>query len=152
MNTRPLTAHQMRDPNRITTVLEAIRRAWLKQPDLRLAQLLINAIGSCEPCPEVFNAEDDALLQGLARYEALTGSVTVAITGWCLGFHKISHTQVLQELAKMSLTEAKAATDAVLEGHTVEVEVRGSAAAAKLVAALREIGAVARIHGDADGT
>jgi hypothetical protein len=53
----------------------------------------------------------------------------------------------------MSLSEAKAATDAVLDGRTVELRVRGSAAATRLVAALSELGAVVQIpEGPENGT
>lgn len=38
--------------------------------DLRLGQLLINAVRPPSPCPELFYAEDDKLIEGLARYMA----------------------------------------------------------------------------------
>lgn len=34
----------MRDPDRIRDVLDAIRRVWEKYPDLRLGQLILNAV------------------------------------------------------------------------------------------------------------
>jgi uncharacterized protein YihD (DUF1040 family) len=60
----------MRDPARIDTVLEALRLAWQQDPDLRLGQLVVNAVRPASPCPELFHVEDDALLEGLARYVA----------------------------------------------------------------------------------
>lgn len=36
----------MRDPNRIDIILKEIETIWKKSPDLRLMQLLLNAIGS----------------------------------------------------------------------------------------------------------
>jgi uncharacterized protein YihD (DUF1040 family) len=60
----------MRDPARIDIVLEALRTAWRQEPDLRLGQLLINAVRPPSPCPELFYAEDDKLIEGLARYMA----------------------------------------------------------------------------------
>ncbi len=55
----------MRDPARIEDVLAALRAAWVEAPDLRLGQLIVNAVCPKEPCPEVFYAEDDLLLQRL---------------------------------------------------------------------------------------
>lgn len=59
----------MRDPARIDVVLAALRAAWVESPDLRLGQLIVNAIRPSNPCPEVFHAEDDALLRGLSTYQ-----------------------------------------------------------------------------------
>lgn len=36
----------MRDPKRIKPMLNLIEEIWIKAPDLRLMQLLLNAIGS----------------------------------------------------------------------------------------------------------
>ena len=59
----------MRDPHRITEVLTAIQRVREANPDLRLGQLLVNAINPSEPCPGVFYIEDERLLEGLLRVE-----------------------------------------------------------------------------------
>ena len=56
----------MRDPVRIDEVLAAIRELWIQYPDLRLGQLIVNAIGPTEPCPEVYSIEDAKLLRRLA--------------------------------------------------------------------------------------
>jgi uncharacterized protein YihD (DUF1040 family) len=58
----------MRDPARINEVLETLRAAWQLDPDLRLGQLIVNAVRPSSPCPEVFYVEDDKLAEGLARY------------------------------------------------------------------------------------
>jgi len=58
----------MRDPARIDDVLAALRAAWVESPDLRLGQLIVNAVRPSNPCPEVFHAEDGALLRGLTSY------------------------------------------------------------------------------------
>jgi hypothetical protein len=55
----------MRDPARIDDVLAALRAAWAESPDLRLGQLIVNAVRPTNPCPEVFYTEDDALVRGL---------------------------------------------------------------------------------------
>ena len=56
----------MRDPNRIDIVLEAVRIVWKKAPDLRLGQLISNIsyeVGYSDP----FFLEDDRLLQVLTE-------------------------------------------------------------------------------------
>ena len=58
----------MRDPARIDVVLAALRAAWVDSPNLRLGQLIVNAVRPSNPCPEVFHAEDDALLRGLTSF------------------------------------------------------------------------------------
>jgi len=55
----------MRDPARIDDVLAALRAAWVASPDLRLGQLIVNAIRPANPCPDVFHADDDTLLRAL---------------------------------------------------------------------------------------
>jgi hypothetical protein len=58
----------MRDPGRIDVVLAALRAAWVESPDLRLGQLIVNAVRPSNPGPEVFHAEDDAILRGLTSF------------------------------------------------------------------------------------
>ena len=55
----------VRDPRRIDDVLLAIGEVWAKNPDLRLGQLLINAVRPAEPCPAVFSIEDRDLVRRL---------------------------------------------------------------------------------------
>ena len=64
----------MRDPKRIETVLSMLRGIWLKEPDLRLGQLVVIATRPKQSCPEVFHIEDDALLQGLSEYAKRIGA------------------------------------------------------------------------------
>lgn len=64
--------HSPRDPARITVVLDKLREVWERNPDLRLAQLVVNAAGASQPCPEIFNLEDDAFLRSLAAFDAMT--------------------------------------------------------------------------------
>ena len=54
----------MRDPGRIQEVLEVIRKIWFKKPDLRLLQLLINALPQGDP----YYIEDDLLIDFLEDY------------------------------------------------------------------------------------
>ncbi len=58
----------MRDPSRIDEVLAALRDVWVSSPDLRLGQLIVNAVRPSDPCPEIFYIEDDVLLKGLNGY------------------------------------------------------------------------------------
>jgi hypothetical protein len=57
-----------RDPGRIDQVLAAVRKVWAEFPDMRLGQLLVNAVRPTESCPEVFGVEDTVLVR---RLEAL---------------------------------------------------------------------------------
>jgi len=70
---------------------------------------------------------------------------TVHITGWRGGLKKVSHTQLLHEMAGLSLREAKDVTDAVLDGRAATVAVESKAVAEELVTKLHEIGADASI-------
>ena len=51
----------MRDPKRIPNILHEIGRAWEAFPDLRLGQLLLNAI----PDPALYYIEDEELVHRL---------------------------------------------------------------------------------------
>ncbi len=70
----------MRDPARIDDVLAAVRAAWAESPDLRLGQLIVNAVRPTNSCPEVFYAEDHALVQGLRSFQELLQAGNVAGT------------------------------------------------------------------------
>ena len=52
----------MRDPARIPLILDAVRKAWEKNPDLRLGQLIMGATPAGK---DTFSLEDDVLLQEL---------------------------------------------------------------------------------------
>ena len=70
---------------------------------------------------------------------------TVIITGWEAGFLKVSHSTLLREAAAMSLSEAKAATDSVVEGTPVSISMATEAEAESLVMRLRQLKAVAQV-------
>ena len=61
----------MRNPARIDELLSALRAAWEESPDLRLGQLIVNAVRPTSPCPEVFYAQDEDLLRRLTDYRAM---------------------------------------------------------------------------------
>jgi ribosomal protein L7/L12 len=67
---------------------------------------------------------------------------SVEIIGWKPGFEKVTHTQVLRELAGLSLSDAKAMTDAVLEGAPASVPMPTSAEARVLAGRLTQAGAL----------
>ncbi len=57
----------MRDPARIPEMCRLLQRAWERAPDLRLGQLVVNAIAPASPCAEVFYAEESRTRRGLER-------------------------------------------------------------------------------------
>lgn len=54
----------MRDPERITEVLEELERVWRKNPDWRLGQVIGNVI---RPSNDPFYIEDDKMLARLKK-------------------------------------------------------------------------------------
>ena len=60
----------MRDVKRIPIILERLRRIWERNPDLRLGQLVVIGTQPAQPNAEVFNIEDEKLLDALLKYEA----------------------------------------------------------------------------------
>ena len=58
----------MRDPERIDEILGLVRQVWLQDPDLRLGQIIVNAVRPGNTCPEIFAVEDTALRRGLIRF------------------------------------------------------------------------------------
>ncbi|ATC65149.1 hypothetical protein CMV30_14965 [Nibricoccus aquaticus] len=62
----------MRDSARIPAVLAAIHNVWKRNPDLRLAQLIVTAAsqsGRSVECPELFSLGDEDLIRGLSNYD-----------------------------------------------------------------------------------
>lgn len=57
----------MRDPQRIPELCELLQRAWTLEPDMRLGQLVVNAVRPSSPCPGVFYAEDGHTRRGLRQ-------------------------------------------------------------------------------------
>lgn len=58
----------MRDPARIDPILERLRAYWTANPDLRLGQIVLNALRDRRGAvnkDNAFNAEDDKFLDGL---------------------------------------------------------------------------------------
>lgn len=55
----------MRDLNRIEPMLQLLREVWMESPDLRLGQIIVNALRPSDQVPVVFYAEDDKMAEGL---------------------------------------------------------------------------------------
>lgn len=53
----------MRDPNRIDGILAKVKEMWEKYPDLRLGQLLSNAVGE----GWLYYVEDDSLIDEMEK-------------------------------------------------------------------------------------
>ena len=52
-------------------LLESITYIQSKYPELRLGQLLINAMNLQQPCPELFHIEDDVLAEKFNQFSGL---------------------------------------------------------------------------------
>ena len=63
----------MRDPERIDEIIEELRAAWKKMPDMRLGQLVSVAawIGNNRKYgdDETFSIEDDKMLEGIKHWK-----------------------------------------------------------------------------------
>lgn len=56
-------ARRFRDPWRIERIVALLASYWRRNPDLRLGQIVVNALGVNSP--EVFYAEDDEVERGI---------------------------------------------------------------------------------------
>lgn len=62
----------MRDPARIDPILAKLRAYWTANPDLRLGQIVLNALRDRRGAvngANAFNAEDDKFMEGLYAIE-----------------------------------------------------------------------------------
>jgi uncharacterized protein YihD (DUF1040 family) len=50
-------------------VIQAIKEAWAQNPDMRLTQLLINAIAPGDTCSELYSIEDSKLIKLLNNFK-----------------------------------------------------------------------------------
>jgi uncharacterized protein YihD (DUF1040 family) len=58
----------MRDPKRIGPILETLRLAWERSPDLRLGQLIVIIASIANAKCDVFYVEDDTMVAGLDKW------------------------------------------------------------------------------------
>lgn len=68
-SSRFFTDLKPRDPNRIPVVMDKLMTMWKKYPDMRLGQLLVNVLPYGITHRELFNLEDDKLLDALERFD-----------------------------------------------------------------------------------
>jgi len=54
----------MRDPERIDVFLERLRKIWMRNPDLRFGQLVLNV---SENIPLLYNIEDDEFIKKMEK-------------------------------------------------------------------------------------
>ncbi len=59
----------MRDKNRIPKTLNELERIWKANPDFRLGQLIVVGASADKPNSDVFNIEDEDLLNGLLKFD-----------------------------------------------------------------------------------
>ena len=64
----------------------------------------------------------------------------VVIFGWNVGFQKVAFTKMLKSKLGYSLSESKAATDAVLDNQRIELHVQDSDLS-EMLSRLNELGA-----------
>ena len=57
-----------KEPNIENDVLEALMDAWVRYPQMRLGQLIVNVIRPEKPCPEIFYIEDSQLIKKLRNF------------------------------------------------------------------------------------
>lgn len=54
----------MRDPKRIDKVLDVVKQAWAKNPDLRFGQLILNLTTNANA---LYYVEDDTMIEALEK-------------------------------------------------------------------------------------
>lgn len=67
------------------------------------------------------------------------------ISGWRPGMRKLSLTSLLRERLGLSLRDAKAAVDLVLEGREAHLHVPDEADCERLIAEIADLGAIAEL-------
>ena len=59
----------MRDPQRISRVLQEVALYWIKHPDLRLGQIVSNASSQHRSDPDPYHLEDEDLVTAITDME-----------------------------------------------------------------------------------
>ena len=62
----------------IDAMLSRIRRAWKLLPELRLAQLIVNAVNPADSCPAIFYVEDQKLAEYLDQMAEMKRAYNVS--------------------------------------------------------------------------
>lgn len=58
----------MRDPARIDRILTLLEAIWSYCPDLRLGQIIVNAVGDIDYDERLFYLEDQGLIEKFEQY------------------------------------------------------------------------------------
>lgn len=58
----------MKDKKRISKIIEEVKKVWLRFPNLRLGQLIINAIENEKVQPDLYYIEDEKMIEVLKDY------------------------------------------------------------------------------------
>lgn len=87
----------------------------------------------------------DGILKSVRMLADLEG-VTIILTSWRPGLRKVSLARLFCEQAGMSLSQAKAAVDALIEGNAIAIPMHDRAAAEALLESAIELGAVGAIR------
>jgi uncharacterized protein YihD (DUF1040 family) len=61
----------MRDPKRIKELLKQLETIWMKNPDLRFFQLLLNVF-NCDTGMFFYQLEDDKIIDQLKQYSYIS--------------------------------------------------------------------------------
>lgn len=56
------------DKARIDEMIDELKDAWLRTPNLRLGQLIVNIVNPQQPCPEIFYVEDYKLYKKIGEW------------------------------------------------------------------------------------
>ena len=62
----------MRDPERISVILDELRQFWMRHPDWRLGQVIVN-LTEAKSTSDIFYIEDDVFLHKLQQSKDETG-------------------------------------------------------------------------------
>lgn len=57
-------------PDQKRAVLDRVYKVWLKNPELRLGQLMITALNPIGSCPAIFYTEDETVADKIEAFEA----------------------------------------------------------------------------------
>ncbi len=117
--------------------VEALINGTILVPIISVDQLILNKLAAARP-RDLLDVEE--IREAQAAVPAAAGDVqTVILSGWETGFKKVACTKLLQKRLGFTLSEAKAATDSLLEGQAIRVLV-GSAEFDRLAFDIRNLG------------
>ena len=105
----------MRDPKRIPELLNRLANAWKQNPDLRLGQLIVNALPP-EMESDPFHIEDEKLIKEIERFSFASFSEARRVN------HQRGPAVTEKETAKVTLKFDADLTDTQVEEFIQELE------------------------------